>query len=211
MDVRTTKPISTISYNTVPYLKLKLDELKSSGRISFYAFINHKPEDDEAGKKFHNHVYMVPSKMLQTEDVRKFLEEFDPSHPNKPLGALEFNSSKFDDWYLYALHNKPYLASKSHSRVYSYVHSDIITDDEDNLLCKARMIDKTAVMPYAVMLDYIAQGLTFDEYFRMGNVPIPQIRAFKEAWFCLTQSCTDRNGRKTHTPIVDEDTGEVNE
>ena len=45
--MRTTKPIATISFNTPDFLKLKLNELLKAGRLSFWAFIVHKPEDDD--------------------------------------------------------------------------------------------------------------------------------------------------------------------
>lgn len=86
--MRTTKPISTISFNSREYLALKLHELQKSGRISFWAFVEHQPEDDEAGKKVHNHVFVIPSKMLQTDDLREELKEYDPEHPDKPKAVL---------------------------------------------------------------------------------------------------------------------------
>lgn len=110
--MRTTKPIATISFNSPAFLKLKLEELTKAGKISFWAFIPHKPEDDEAGTKEHNHLYAEPSKMMQTDDLKAELLEFDPEHPDKPKGCLPFRTSKFADWYLYGLHDKRYLASK---------------------------------------------------------------------------------------------------
>ena len=40
-DMRTSKPFSTISYNTEDYLTAKLDELVTTRKIEFYAFIEH--------------------------------------------------------------------------------------------------------------------------------------------------------------------------
>lgn len=210
--MRTTKPISTISFNTPAYLRLKLDELLNAGRISFWAFIEHLPEDDEGGRKEHMHVYIEPSKMLQTDDVKSELTEYDPEHPKKPRGCLPFKSSKFDPWYLYALHDKRYLASKSQSRHYHYRHEQIVTSDDDNLTFLARSIDMLALSPYADMEDAINQGISWPEYFSRGNVPLPQIRQFQEAWNTLLAVHTERNGRPGHAndlPQVDELTGEI--
>lgn len=91
--MRTTKPIATISFNSPAFLKLKLEELTKAGKISFWAFIPHKPEDDEAGTKEHNHLYAEPSKMMQTDDLKAELLEFDPEHPDKPKGCLPFRTS----------------------------------------------------------------------------------------------------------------------
>lgn len=105
MDVRTTKPISTISFNTPDYLAVKLSELTQAKILSFWAFIPHLPEDDEGGKKEHIHVYIEPSKMVQTDDIRHELRQPDPNQPNMLLGCLPFKSSNFGNWYLYGLHD----------------------------------------------------------------------------------------------------------
>lgn len=195
--MRTTKPISTVSYNSIPYLTLKLEELQRAKRISFWAFVWHQAEDDEQGKKDHCHVYIEPAKMLQTEDIRDELKEYDPTN-EKPLGCLSFVSSKFDHWYLYALHDKRYLAMKGQSRRFTYSHDCFVTSDADDLLHKARSIDLLGLSPYAAMEDAIAQGLTFAEYFKRGTIPLPQLHAFQMAWSLLQSTDTDRNGRGGH-------------
>lgn len=207
--MRTTKPISTISFNTPDFLKLKLNELVKAGKLSFWAFIVHKPEDDEGGKKQHCHVYVEPSKMLQSDDLKAELKEYDPEHPDKPRGCISFNSSKFDPWYLYALHDKRYLASKGQSRRYHYEHDDIVTSDDDDLTFKARSIDMVSLSPYADMEDAQRQGLTWAEYFARGTVPLPQVALFEKAWNLLFQSYTCRADRDGHSMDVDPETGEV--
>lgn len=207
--MRTTKPISTISFNSREYLALKLHELQKSGRISFWAFVEHVPEDDEAGKKYHHHVFVIPSKMLQTDDLREELKEYDPEHPDKPKGCLTWNSSRFEHWYMYGKHDKRYLASKGQSRKYTYSHDKFISSDDDDLLAMSRSIDLISLSPYTDMQDAISQGLTWDEYFSRGTVPIPQIHQFQMAFFALQSTATQRNGRTTHSPKVDDETGEV--
>lgn len=196
--MRTTKPISTVSFNTPAYLKQKLDELTTAGIISFWAFIIHEPEDDEAGLKKHQHVYIEPSKMLQTDNIKTELQEYDPEKPDKPKGCITFKSSKFDHWYMYILHDKKYLASKGQSRRFHYHHDEIITSDRDDLQFKARSIDLLALSPYADMLEAQNNGLQWDDYFKRGNVPIPYIRQFRDAWFTLLSDETERNGYENH-------------
>lgn len=207
--MRTTKPISTVSYNSPAYLEQKLRELTKAGRISFWAFIVHKAEDDEGGKKDHIHLYLEPSKMLQTDDLKEEFKEFDPEHPDKPKGTISFNSSKFDPWYLYALHDRRYLASKGQSRRFHYLHEQIVTSDEDDLTYKSRMIDLVSLSPYADMEDAQKQGVTWAEYFSRGTVPLPQVALFERAWNLLINARTERNGRQGHPLEIDENTGEV--
>ena len=72
--MKTSKPVSTISFNSEAYLRGKLRELTAAGVLEFWAYIRHDPEPDEvgdeAGGKQHFHVYMEPAKMIQTTDLR---------------------------------------------------------------------------------------------------------------------------------------------
>lgn len=207
--MRTTKPISTISFNTPAFLMLKLNELLKAGRISFWAYISHMPEDDEGGKKEHCHVYIEPAKMLQTDDIRAELKEFDPEQPDKPKGCLVFNSSRFDPWYLYALHDKRFLASRGQSRKFHYEHDNIVTSDDDDLTFKVRSIDMVGLSPYSDMEDAQKQGISWEEYFARGTVPIQRLIPMQKAWYMLIQARTYRENRKGHPMDIDPDTGEV--
>lgn len=208
--MRTTKPISTIAYNTEAYLQLTLNSLMKAKIISFWAYIKHKPEDDEAGNKTHFHVYAEPAKMLQTVDLREKFMEYDPLKPDKPLGCLNFRSSKtFGDWYLYGLHDRAYLASKGETRRYHYSASEMVSSDSDDLNYLVQTIDLLSLSRYSEMLDAQAQGVTWAEYFSRGTIPIPQVRNYEYAWNALLSSHTDRNGRPGHEVEFDEVTGEV--
>ena len=188
--MRTTKPISTISFNTESYLQGILDTLVKSHKITAYHFIKHEPEEDE--KKPHFHVWILPSKMIQTEDLREALKEFDPEHPDKPLGCLPFESSNFDNWYMYVLHDVRYLAQKGQSRKYHYSRHKVVTSDEDFLDEQVRQIDLLKLSPYQDMSEAMEHGVSWEEYFSRGTVPIPQVRQYQEAWFLLLD-----NYRKT--------------
>lgn len=72
-----------------------------------------------------------------------------------------------------------------------------------------REIDLTSLTPVKTMLDAQAQGISFSQYFRSGAVPIPQFLQFKQAWELMALDRTERMGRETHTPRIDESTGEV--
>lgn len=211
--VRTTKPIASISFNSQEFLKLKLNELLKAGRLSFWAFVVHKPEDDEGGKKEHIHLFVEPSKMLQTDDLKAEFSEFDPERPDKPKGTISFVSSKFDPWYLYGLHDKRFLASKGQSRRFHYSADDFQSSDPDELNFRVKSIDMLSLSPYQDMEDAIRQGVSWEEYFARGTVPLPQIRFFRDAWLALLSVHTNRNGKKGHANdvVVDPDTGEVAE
>lgn len=202
--MRTTKPISTISFNTTAFLALKLDELVKAGRLSFWAFVEHQPEDDEGGRKFHHHVYVEPSKMLQTDDLRRELLEPDPEN-DKPRGCLVWNSSKFADWYMYSKHDRAYLAYKQQSRRYEYRYEEFITSDSDDLLCKVKSIDHLQLTPFHAMREAMDTGLTFAEYFSSGCVPLQLVKQYETAWNYLIAGSTCRNDKPNHDMDFDLD------
>ena len=208
--MRTTKAFTTITYNTENFLKIKLDELVKAKKISFYCFIKHKAEEDE--KKDHIHLFVDPSAIIQTDDLKDNLIEFDPKNPTLPLTCLTAKSCKnFGDAYLYFKHDKAYLTSKGQSRKYHYRFEDFRTSSEDELRMRVSEIDMLSITPYAAMLEAQRMGLSWEQFFKQGSVPIPQIYAFEKAWNLLSSASTCRNGREGHeiAPIIDSDTGEV--
>lgn len=195
------------------FVKRKKDELsensdldsKKTRKADFWCYICHKPEDDEAGNKPHIHLYIEPTNQLETSSLQQSMDEPDLRHPQlKPLKCLAFRSSKFDDWCLYVLHDKAYLASKGQSRKYHYKYIDLVSSDPDELLYRYRMIDRSKLLPFQNMLDLQSQGVSFGEFIKYGRVPVPQINAWRSAWYELSGDDLNRNGRTTHTPNEDE-------
>lgn len=205
--MNTAKPIATISYNSPGRLETVLKALTKQHIISFWAYLYHYGEDDEAGKKPHIHLYVEPAKRIQTEELRDLLKELDPLHPDKPLSCLSFVSSKFADWYMYVLHDVKYLASKGKSRLYHYKHDMIISSDKEDLLCKSRLIDLVALSPYADMELAQQNGLSFAQYFSRGTIPLPQLALYQRAWDILRGISFERVENQT----FDKNTGEISE
>lgn len=127
--MRTSKPISTISYNTEDFLKAKLAELLRNHKIDDYMYIRHDAEQDE--KKDHIHLWLSPNRLLDTMDLQDFFKEYDPKNPQKLLKCLPFSVSKQDDWILYGMHLPAYLATKGESREFIYTKDDFRYADED--------------------------------------------------------------------------------
>lgn len=205
--MRTTKPFSTISYNTPTFLDVKLGELVSRRKIDFYAWIEHEPEEDE--EKRHKHLLIIPNGQVDTDQIMDYLVELDPSKPDKPLKCICPRSSKFGDWYLYALHDTAYLSSKGQARTHHYTLQDFHNSDNDYFKDLIHTIDYSKITRFTVLQDAINSGISFKDLVRRGAVPIQQIYAFQRAYEVLQEGSTDRNGRETHTPIIDRDTGEI--
>lgn len=104
----TQKPISTISYNSEPFLKEKLEAWLKAHIIQSYMYICHKGED---GDKDHIHLRIEPNKKLDPMDLQDELQEYQMGK-DKPLGVRPFRPSKEEDWILYAVHDEDYLKNK---------------------------------------------------------------------------------------------------
>lgn len=111
----TQKPVSTISYNTEAYLIELLNRLKSGRIINYALCIKHQGEEDinyvtgEITKdKDHWHIYLDLAKRVELLDLKKEFNEIDINN-NKPLGCMNFQSSKVGHWIGYAIHLYDYL------------------------------------------------------------------------------------------------------
>lgn len=124
----TRKPISTISYNTEEFLKEVLDGWIDSHLIQCYTYIKHKGED---GDKDHIHLRIEPNKSLDPMNLTEELKEYVEGN-SKPLGVRPWRPSKEEDWFLYAIHDKNYLAIKysdSRDGKLEYKVEDIVCSD----------------------------------------------------------------------------------
>ncbi len=196
--MRTSKPFSTISYNSENFLKVKLNELIKNRVLDFWVFIEHAPEEDE--KKAHKHLYLIPNGILQTDVLKEYLAEPDPNDPEHPLNCTIFASSKFDDWYLYGLHDKAYLSSKGQSRKYHYVKDQFITSSEEHFGELVRCVDRSKYIGLERVIDAVENNVPFWEMVRLGQIPIQLINQYQYAYEMLMKSDISRAGRETHTP-----------
>lgn len=199
--MKTNQPISTISYNTTPFLKSTLERLVKQKILSFATWIEHKPEEDE--NKPHKHVYMIPSKSIQTDDLRDLFAEIDPNNV-KPLGVMPFQKSKFEDWYLYGIHDKAYLARHGQCRKYHYEPTDVKSNDEDYLQQLVREIQITN--PLLSHLREVVDGKeSLPQLMAMGVINPLQAQQVEKALNLMKYGSTFRNGREGHeheTPMA---------
>lgn len=193
-------PIATISYNSDAYLNDKLEELQRNKVISAWFWVEHLPEEDE--KKKHKHVWLKPNKRIDTMELQEFFLEPFKDERLKPLGCIDFVSSKIDDAILYFAHWKAYLAFKHQSRKYHYDWSvfhcsndDWFDDAINHALHGSEFAERSFV------LNAIQDNRsTLSELVTTGVVPLTmasQVRAFSQL---LDDDRVERAGRVTHTP-----------
>ena len=191
--MRTSGPISTISYNTEEFLKSRLNKMQKDRLIEFWAYIRHDAEpdlEDECAGKEHRHLYIIPAKCIQTEDIKDTLVEPDPNN-TKPLGVISFRKSEWDDWYLYAIHDPDYLRAKKRIKVYHYSDSDIITSDRDYMNLLISEVTRIPMNVYENMKFYIASGLSFADYLLIENPNVNHTYAYERAYRHMKQKYYD--------------------
>lgn len=135
--MKTSKPISTISYNSEEFLKAKLDSLVKGGEIAFWYYIKHIGEyDKDTGiqDKDHIHLYIESGDRIDTIKLRELFKEYPDGNLNAlPLQCQPFRVSKPYDALLYNLHHQQYLLMKFETKEYGYTMDDIVTNDIDYL------------------------------------------------------------------------------
>lgn len=171
----TSKPISTISYNSPEFLVARLEALASAGAFSSWFFIEHLAEaKDETPGKAHIHLLICPNKRI---DLVKLQQEFKEVQPKgKPLGVMPFRNAKVNDWILYALHDTDYLISKGLKREYRYLPEQMICSDADYfmaLLCEARQ--ELLTTPQRAIKEAVLNSESFEQLLDSGRIGINQV------------------------------------
>lgn len=193
--MKTTRPISTVSFNTEGFLLYKLNELIKSDKLEFWAYIEHQPEGSEG--KTHFHVFMLPAVSIDTLALRREFTEPDLQNPLKPLGSLRIYKSKFDDWYFYGMHDEIYLLLKGKKKQIHYKREDFVTSDmaqfnelADNAI---RGNEKDSIRTQ-MMVSAIENGLPFSHLLRQGLIPLAYLHQYNRAWDVLLSSYQQKSG-----------------
>lgn len=176
----TSKPISSIGYNTEDFLKNKLQSFVEAGVASFWAYIRHNGEEkttDEALGKDHWHILVIPNKCIDLMTTKREFDEYFPADPKNPLRCLPFRTSKTEEWVLYALHDPDYLALKGLTKTYVYDVCDFKSSDPDMmhvLWVEAKQWLQSN--PVTKMRRAARNGVSFGDLVRSGSIGIQQIR-----------------------------------
>lgn len=173
----TNKPFSTITYNTQSFLIQTLNSMIDMGFLTYYEFIEHKPDED--GKKKHIHLYMIPAKSINLATFKNYFLEPDPNPNEKiPLSPKVFRPSDYGNWYWYSLHDVDYLKSKDIVRNIQYHDTDIISYDRDfhfQLVTEHPLIDYCKMSDMKIrnyVCEAVYNGETIENILTSGLIPL---------------------------------------
>lgn len=182
--MRTSKPVSTISYNTPAFLRDTLARMMDNREIAFWCFVPHK---GEGGDKDHVHLYVEPSR-LRTQDEWKheYFAEFDPSNPTRPLSVTTWRHSNWVDWYKYGLHDALYLALKGETKQFEYTPADMVFSDADAFAERVAEADTPiGDKTFRAVKHCVDVGMTWSQMLASGIVPTRNIGNAKEIYNAL--------------------------
>lgn len=169
--MKTSQPVSTISYNSDKHLRACLDGLVDSGKADFWFYVSHLPDSDD--DKPHKHVYIILNHFLDTNILKPaFNSELDPlSDEGKHLGITWFNISKhFSDAYLYFIHDDGYLMSKHLQRKHHYKFENCVSSDLSSLWRMVSEIDYSEFDPFSEIANAVQNNIPFGKLIKMGVI-----------------------------------------
>lgn len=181
--MRTTKPLSSVSYNSREYLESVFNDLLKRKVISFWAYIWHKAEAYE--KKDHIHMYMVPDELVDTHQLSPL---FDELKDDGSIDAIkDLRTSNWGDWFYYGIHDPAYLACKYSNdmpKKYYYRKEDVIVSDPDIAVMYHERVDLTVLLSpsLGVIRDHALAGVTIQEFLRAFPVKKSDVRYVKEIY-----------------------------
>lgn len=185
--MKTKRAVSTISYNTHDTLVRLLNDLVDSHVLDYWFFIRHDPEADEL--KSHVHLYMQPSKSVDTFSLREFFRELDPADPNlPPLGVLPFRNSTFLDWCLYSVHHSGYLLMKNEFRKWRYDFDDFACSNDELFKEMVRELPVGKYRCYELIFDAVENKRRFCDLVASGDVPLNMISTYKVLFDSLVEA-----------------------
>ena len=194
--MKTILPQTTISYNSEQFLVDTLERLIKNKIISFYAFVKHEPELDEA--KAHIHLYIEPVNKIDTATLPDLFNELDLNHPDKPLKIMPLQTCRsWPDWMWYCLHDKSYLLKKGQNRIYHYTIEDFQTNDYDDLINRFNDSPRPT-SEFDKVEQMLKDGFDIISIIRTLNVPLRYFALYEKAIEAIRRDMTDRGVYKNH-------------
>lgn len=188
--MRTSKFISTISYNSEVFLQNVLNNLISDKKIVFWAYIMHFPELGE--RKKHIHLILQPNGIINTDILSDLFVE-PVADSEIPLNVMPWRSSNFLDFILYGIHDSNYLAKKLLKKKFHYSIADFQTSDFAYLNEMFYSSDMSKYSRLDFLKTALEHGLTFPQCVACGFIPLAQAKQYQFVYQCLLSNRINEN------------------
>lgn len=181
--MRTRNAVSTISYNSDEFLERKLNNMVRCHQLQYWAYFNHKAEDNE--KRDHKHLFLLPDHIVDTASLQDELCEL---HPDGTLDTCKlFRPSKWGDWYFYGLHDPAYLSchyDNDKPKKFRYQASDLVCSDTDIRQALDETINYSELLSPSlkVVREHAEAGIPIQDFLRLFPVKKSEVRYIKEIY-----------------------------
>lgn len=179
----TTGSFGFISYNSREFLINVLQNFIDNGIFLRCACWFHESTGKE---KNHFHCWIEPSKQIDTSTiVEKFVERDIENDCEQSIAILPRCKSKWNDAYLYGIHDSEYLSSKGLERELVNIKNDnhIYLGDFKVDIVQAEMFRlKKCLAPYARLKQLCLQGKTLEDVYLILRIPFAQLNAVANAY-----------------------------
>lgn len=180
--MKTSKAFGFISYNSREYLQHVLQKFIADKKFLRCACWYHESTGTE---KNHFHCWVEPNEEIDTSTISdKFVETL-ANGEQQSIAIRPKCSSKWNDAYLYGIHDSEYLSSKGLERELVNIKSDmhIYLGDFKADLAQAEIFRlKYCLAPYARLKELVYQGKTLEEVYLILRIPFAQLNAVAQAY-----------------------------
>ncbi len=180
--MKTSKPFGFISYNSREFLQSVLQQFIADGKFLRCACWYHESTGKE---KNHFHVWIEPNEEIDTSIISdKFVETLE-SGEQQSIAIRPKCSSKWNDAYLYGIHDSEYLSSKGLERELVNIKTDmhIYLGDFTADLAQAEIFRlKHCLAPYARLKALVYEGKTLEQVYLILRIPFSQLNAVSMAY-----------------------------
>lgn len=185
--MRTSAPFGFISYNSCEFLENVLKTYIENGVFLRAACWYHESLGNE---KNHFHCWVEPAVQMETGSIVNEFVEILENGDKQSIAIRPKCGSKWNDAYLYGIHDSEYLASKGLEREQVNIQSekhiylgDFAADIEQAQIYKF----KVCLSPYARLKALFEMGKTLEEVYDILRIPFSQLYSVAQAYSTISR------------------------
>lgn len=185
--MRTSAPFGFISYNSREFLEKVLKTFIDNGVFLRAACWFHKSLGNE---KNHFHCWVEPAVQMETGSIANEFVEILENGDKQSIAIRPKCGSKWNDAYLYGIHDDEYLSSKSLEREEVNIQSDkhIYLGDFAADIEQAQIYKfKVCLSPYARLKALFEMGKTIEEVYDILRIPFSQLYSVGQAYNSISR------------------------
>lgn len=182
-----TSPFGFISYNSRDFLQHTLQAFIDEGKFLRCACWYHESTGNE---KNHFHCWVEPAVQMETGSIANEFVEILENGDKQSIAIRPKCGSKWNDAYLYGIHDDEYLSSKSLEREEVNIQSDkhIYLGDFAADIEQAQIYKfKVCLSPYARLKALFEMGKTIEEVYDILRIPFSQLYSVGQAYNSISR------------------------